>query len=356
MVSAALPQPSACCLLGCNARSRAPACRLSPYPYPCPFAPPPPPPPLSCPPPPILSPPSPAGVTLKGDFKVNDLSVDKLELAAGKLNLEFSTVLSGVKASLKATDGFTGSQDITSNLVLDYTTKEVASSMDVALLKDALTTQVSAVFSPAAGFLLGFNTELSPKNFNPATKLNLALGYKTKDYAFGAVTSKAFKTVEVGFHAKASSEVTVAATLSGPIPTGKAADSAITAAAGLQYKPTDSATITAKADQAGKVAVAFAHVLSPLATVTWATEIDTVNIATNNHSEWGGAVAAAAALPLPPHTPTLTPPPTPPLPPLPPLPRVWHPAVHQGINSKCTPPSRKAPFAVKWKKHNTFRG
>ena len=272
-------------------------------------------------------------MTLKADFKAGDISVDKLELTGKDLALEFSTVLSGYKASLKAKDGLTGASDISCNLGFDFTNRDSSSSVDIALLKDAGAASLSTVFSPYAGFLVGLDTKVSLKNFNPLTDLNAAVGYKTKEYTFGVVSAKAFKQVAVGFHSKVSADMAVAASVTLPTPGfGKAGEPAIDASAGLAYKASDSAVLSVKANKEGKVSAAFAHVLSPLATVTWAVELDTRNIASDDHSAYSAA-PGAPRLRYPPFLPLASSAHPSPFPFLALPRRVRHPSVHQGVSA-----------------------
>jgi ribosomal protein L13 len=53
--------------------------------------------------------------------------------------------------------------------------------------------------------------------------------------------------------------------------------------AGLAYRADKDTVITAKANSAGKVAVSYAQQLSSLAKLTFATEVDAANVASDDH-------------------------------------------------------------------------
>jgi hypothetical protein len=272
-------------------------------------------------------------VTLKGDFKFQELSVDKLELAGEKLTVEMSTQVTGnksegLKASLKATDNSAGAGDITASLGFDYLVKNVNAGLSLAMLgKKQGTADLAVTVVPAKNFEVGVSGTVGASV--AAAKFNsLSLAYSTgKDFVFGLVASNSFKTLDAAFFSKVNSELSVGAQAQLPTPAyGKAGEPAVTAAAGLAYKASDSATVHAKLDRAGKVAASFSHVLSPLATVTYAVELDSANIASDDHSAFPFWFTARRRC----RTPQLTP--APPLTPLPPD-RVWHAAHHQGVSA-----------------------
>ena len=225
-----------------------------------------------------------ASVTLKGAFKVGELSVDKLELTADKLNLEFSSVFSGVKVSVKGSDAARslGADGINCNVVADYVTKDYNLNLDTSLVgKSAGTTSLSGVFNVGQGFSLGGSLTAAPATITAPSAYNVALSYKGAGYSFGVVTDNKFKDLNLGYHASAGSDVTVGATVKMPTPAYNSG--AIAAEAGLTYKASKEATVHAKAGMNGKVSLAFAHVLSPLATLTIATEMDASNISSDDH-------------------------------------------------------------------------
>jgi hypothetical protein len=223
-------------------------------------------------------------VTVKGTFKVGDISVDKLELAADKLNLEFSTLLQGVKVSVKGSDAArsAGADGISCNVGLDYANKDYNLSLDTSLLKEPGLTSVSGVFNVSKGFTLGGQVTVSPSTITAPSAYNASLAYKGEGYSFGVQTEKKFKALAVGFHASASSDVTVGASIKLPTPV-YGGEGASVVEAGLTYKASKEATVHAKVSKAGKVSLAFAHVLSPLATLTLATELDASNISSDDH-------------------------------------------------------------------------
>jgi len=222
-------------------------------------------------------------VTLKGAFKVSDISVDKLELTADKLNLEFSSVLSGVKVSVKGSDAARsqGADGITCKLGADYVTKGYNVSLETSLVKDVGTTSVSGVFDVGSGFSLGCSVTTSPSTITAPSAYDLALAYKGAGYSFGVVSADKLKTLNVGYYASAGSDVTVGASVKMPTPVYSSGSTS--AEAGLTYKASKEATVHAKAAMTGKVSLAFAHVLSPLATLTLATELDASNISSDEH-------------------------------------------------------------------------
>ena len=201
--------------------------------------------------------------------------MDKLELADDKLTLEFSTVLAGVKLSLKGTDASrsAGAEGITSNVTAEYTRgKDLKAGMDIALVgKNVGLTSLHAVFVPRAGFLLGASAQVNPKNLGKPSKLDLAVGYNSGDFSFGAVTGTSkegdyFKSLAVAVKSSVSSELSVGALVNMPTPQ-YATGGETKIALGLAYKPSKEMTLNVKGDRNGKVAASFAHVLSPLATV-----------------------------------------------------------------------------------------
>lgn len=52
---------------------------------------------------------------------------------------------------------------------------------------------------------------------------------------------------------------------------------------GVQYKPAVDTTVTARVTSAGKVGVSYAQVISPLTKITFASEVDASNIASDDH-------------------------------------------------------------------------
>jgi len=221
-----------------------------------------------------------AGVLVKGDFKFGEFKCDKLEVTDKAVAVELSTVMSGVKTSLKATDGCTGSDNISANLVLDYSSSAFVGSVDVNLLKNRGSTTLAGLYSHPSGALAGLQFEVSPSNLAPFN-LQAALGYKTGAYAF-AVEGWT-KSLKAGFSSKVNGDLSVAFSATVPTPVvGKAGDPATSVVAGLTYKTSADSTLSAKVCNKGVVTAAFSHTLSPLATVTWGLKVDP-DLASDKH-------------------------------------------------------------------------
>ncbi len=229
---------------------------------------------------------------IKGDFKVGEISVDKLEVT-DKLTLEFSALATGskdngLKVNFKGVEPLTGAASgFAADVGLAYITKDVHAAFNASLLgKEAGKLTLSSVFSPAASWAVGLDTEF---NINTTTaKANgVAARYNVgKDLAFGLQAQNAFKTLRAAFFLKSNSDVTVAADCYLPLPGSGPAP--VSLQAGLVYKASDSGTLYAAANNKGKVSAAFEHVLSPLATMCFSMELDAVNPASDDHRAFGG--------------------------------------------------------------------
>ena len=88
-----------------------------------------------------------------------------------------------------------------------------------------------------------------------------------------------------------SSTLTTTAVAKFPL-ANKASPAAFDIEAGLAYRAAADTIVTAKVNATGKVSVSYAQQVSPLTKITFATELDAANVASDEH-RFGIALAIA---------------------------------------------------------------
>ena len=230
-------------------------------------------------------------VFVKGAYAAGAVKHELKAASDKKVNYEGSLDKAfgeGSKVSFKASDGSraAGADAVTAVLGAEYKNKSAFVTADVDALK--YTVDASAVFNVYEGFYVGAQAKVAFAKGADVSDYNAVLAYKDKSYTAALVTDKKLANASIGVHATVSDKTTYAAVIKAPVAMKQAAD--FNVEAGVVYKLDKDTTLSGKVTSAGKVAGSYKAVLSSVATVTFAAEIDAVNVGSDNHS-FGTTVA-----------------------------------------------------------------
>jgi voltage-dependent anion channel protein 2 len=220
-----------------------------------------------------------------GAFGVDKLAVGTDKKIIGEFSL--GAVAPGTDVNFKFTDGSRAAgAKTTASVGLVYTNDALGvatvdadalegPNFDITLLKNY------------KGFLLGVQTKVNT-TFLGGDKSKGAvsfgdcggiLGYTTPDYTLFTQCNKCGEAVDIGLTHNASSKLTA-----GFLATLACKDKkAPKVAFGGSYKLDDTTTVFGTADEAAKLSFAYKQKLNTFATLTVSTQIDAVNLASDNH-------------------------------------------------------------------------
>jgi hypothetical protein len=228
----------------------------------------------------------PASASINASGASGSFKVDKLQVATDKKIVgEFSLVESfpGTKLTFKATDGSraAGADAISAVIGAEY--KDASGRSVLTVDADAIKAGVDATLLVAyEGVLLGATAKSSLAAGFSVTDYGVLVGYKTKAYTVSAAAEKKMTTVTASYLQVVSPTITTAAIAKFPL-AAKASPAAFDIEAGLSYRAAADTTVTAKVNSAGKVAVSYAQQLSTLTKLTFASEVDAANVASDDH-------------------------------------------------------------------------
>jgi len=225
----------------------------------------------------------PSSLLLKGEFTYADFKVDKLQVSSDdKLVLEMSntTLLKDTKLYFKGTDGSraAGSQAITANMGAEFKSAAFQGTLDVNVLETASFPAVATGVFNYDNFFVGAELKAGLKTV-ALTDYNVLAGYKTKDTTFAAKTDKKVSAATIGIWQNVSPDMTVAGEAKFPV----SGQSKFELVAGLAYKAGKDQTINAKLASSGKLGFSYAHQISKLFKLTLAAELDSANVASDDH-------------------------------------------------------------------------
>lgn len=208
-----------------------------------------------------------------------------------KINYEGSldnALGAGTKVTFKASDGTraAGAEAVTAVLGAEYKSKAAFVTAEVDTLKFSV--GATGIFSVYEGFYVGAQAKVDLAKGADVADFNAALAYKDKATTVAVVTDKKLSLFSLGIHSVVSDKTAFAATVKAPVAMKQSPNFDVEA--GVVYKVDKDTTLSAKVTSAGKVAGSYKAVLSSVATVTFAGEVDTVNIGSDNH-QFGTTVA-----------------------------------------------------------------
>jgi len=227
----------------------------------------------------------PVKTLLKAEFASGNFKVDKLQLGSDKKIVgEFSLAdaLPGTKLSLKATDATraSGADAVTAVIGLERKDASSVATLDIDALNYSADVTACVNYN---GFLIGASGKvgLAKSGGVDAADYNALVGYVQKSSTVAFQTDSKLSKVTAGYHSVVSSTLTTAAVAKFPLAFAPA--SSFDLEAGLSYKAAADTTVNAKVNSAGKVAVSYAQVISPLTKLTLAGEVDAANIGSDDH-------------------------------------------------------------------------
>lgn len=222
---------------------------------------------------------------MKAEFASGNFKVDKLQVGSDKKIVgEFSLLEAapGTKLSFKATDGTRAAGADAVTAIIGVERKDKASAVTVDI--DALNYGVDATaLVNYQGFLVGASgsAKLGKAGGVDLANYNVLLGYSDKSNTVAFQTDAKLSKVTAGYYTVVSPTISASAVAKFPLAFAPAASFDVEA--GLAYKAAADTTVNAKVNSAGKVAVSYAQVISPLTKLTFAGEVDAANIGSDDH-------------------------------------------------------------------------
>jgi hypothetical protein len=209
--------------------------------------------------------------------------VDKLQVSSdGKLALELSnsSMFKDTKLYFKGSDASraAGSQAISASVGAEYKTSPFVGVLELNVLETATIPASASGVLNYKGFLFGGEFKANVKTA-ALTDYNFLLGYKTKELTAVAKTEKKFSTVSAGIWQSVAPDMLVGGEAKLPL----SGQGKVEVTGGLQYKISKEQTLNAKFASSGKAGVSYAHQVSKLFKLTLASELDTANIASDDH-------------------------------------------------------------------------
>lgn len=227
---------------------------------------------------------------MKAEFATKDVKVDKLQISSDDkiaVELSNSTAIPDTKLSFKGTDASraAGAGGIAASVGAEYKKAGFVGTFDLNVIDTAvLPAEATATFT-YTGFTIGGQVKTGLLK-RESVEFDALFAYKNKSTTAGIQTSKSLANATASIYQAVNPELTVAGQADFPLFTDKAAGKApgkVAVQVGLAYKLSADATAHVKANQAGKVSASYAHVLSPLAKLSLATELDAANLASDDH-------------------------------------------------------------------------
>lgn len=218
---------------------------------------------------------------MKAKFASGNFKVDNLEVASSKtLTGEFSLVnaVPNTKLGFKATDSTRekGADGVTAEINAEYSHQLGVVTVAVDALKYTVNTTALVNYN---NFLVGGAAKLDKAAL---TDYNVLLGYKTKDITAALATDHKLANATVGYYQVVNPTITTAAVAKFPLAFAKT-DAPVSVEVGAQYNVDAATTVNVKVANTGLVGLSYAQVLSSLAKVTVAAQVDGSNIAADTH-------------------------------------------------------------------------
>lgn len=226
----------------------------------------------------------PSSVFVKAEGKSGTFSVDKLQVSSDKkIAAEFSLAdaAPGTKLTAKFTDGSraAGADAITAVVGAEIKSGKAFTTFDVDAIKQSVAFTTLVAYKD---FLLGASAKITTDSGVKPADYGVLVGYKTKEYTVSAETEAKLAGLKATFYHVSSPTLTTAAIARMPL-TGGSAYKSSDVSLGFAYAAAADTTITTRVSSAGKVAVSYAQQVSPMTKLTFATEIDAANIASDDH-------------------------------------------------------------------------
>lgn len=209
---------------------------------------------------------------------VGDLKVDKLQVGSDKKvvgEFSYAQAFPGTKLTFKATDASRGakpdakpSTGIAAVVGAEVAAKPAFITADF----DAINYSVAAsALATVDGFLVGASGSVAFADKLSFPSYDVLVGYKGASFTTSLATEARFEKLTAAYYQDVSSDVKVGAIAKLPRPGAKASDFTVEAA--LAYKLAPDTWFTGKVNHLGHVGLSYAQQVSPLAKLTFATEV-----------------------------------------------------------------------------------
>jgi voltage-dependent anion channel protein 2 len=216
-----------------------------------------------------------------GNFKVDNLEVSSNKTLTGEVSLV--EALPATKLGFKATDSTRekGAESVSAEISAEYIHKSGVVTVSVDALKYAASATALVNYQ---GFLVGgaASAKVGGDKGLAVGDYNVLLGYKTKDITTAIATDNKLANGTVAYYQVVRPDITTAAVAKFPLAFAKT-DAPVSVEVGAQYALDANTTLNVKVANTGLVGLSYAQVLSPLAKLTVAAQVDGSNIAADSH-------------------------------------------------------------------------